>query len=103
MGRRPTYPGDRVKIKGGVVLYVKEHPHAYLIRGPGIMWGPTIDQARLALFEHLGRKKWTRIARMPARPLYTRELGDEHPCGAVALYFNVGPGATRHDGNAYKP
>ena len=92
-------PGDRVKIKGGVVLYVEEYEHAYLIRGPGIKWGPTIEQARLALFEHLGRKKWTRIARMPARPLFTREVGDKNPCGAVALYFAIASGAERK----YKP
>lgn len=91
-------PGKRVRIKGGAVLYVEEFKHAYLVRGPGIMWGPTIDQARLALFEFLGRKKWTRIAAMPYRPMHTSEIGDDEPCGAVAMYFGIA-----REGREYKP
>lgn len=64
---------------------VEEHDHAYLVRGVA-----EVQDARLALFEHLGRKKWTRIARMPARPIWTGEFEprkDAEP--AVALYFNI--------------
>lgn len=83
-------PGTEVTIKGGIKAYVEEYEHAYLVRAYGIMWGITAKQAQLALFEFLGRKKWTRIARMPYRPLYTSEIGDERPTGAVAFYFNIG-------------
>lgn len=69
------------------------------------MWGPTIQQCRLALFEYLGRKKWTRIAAMPARPLYTGSIGEEVPCGAVAFYFNIGKREHAKPGelDKYKP
>lgn len=92
-------PGRRVRIKGNVSLWVEEFDHAYLVRGPGIMYGPTAQQGRLALFEFLGRKKWTRIAGMPYRPLYTGEFGDKNPCGAIAFYFSVARGGDRK----YKP
>lgn len=92
-------PGERVRIKDNITLYVEEHGHAYLVRGPGIMWGPTVAQCRLALFEHLGRKKWTRIIAMPYRPLHTSEVGDKKPCGAVAFYFAIGRGGKK----VYKP
>lgn len=76
---------------------VQEYDHAYLVRGYGILWGITVDQARLALFEWLGRKKWTRICAMPYRPLYTVDF-DKEPTGAVAFYFNIGD-----DEDGYKP
>lgn len=64
---------------------VEEFPHAYLVRGTN-----SIDDARLALFKHLGRKKWTRIARMPARPVWTGEFEPRSRAElAVALYFNI--------------
>lgn len=80
--------GQRVRTPSGVTAYVEEFPHAYLVRGYGIKWGITTNDARLALFEFLGRKKWKRIAGMPCRPLMTSELGDERPTAAVAFYFN---------------
>lgn len=89
MASKPRPRGDRVRVRGHD-YYITEHEHAYLVRGPGILWGPTIDQARLALFQHLGKKKWTRIAAMPARPMWTGEIGEEVPCGAVAFYFDIG-------------
>lgn len=68
---------------------VEEYPHAYLVCGTS-----KIDDARLALFKHLGKKKWTRIAAMPARPFHSEEKG----C-CVALYFAAGPGGEK----VYKP
>lgn len=104
MAKTASCPGKPVRIKGGVTLYVEEYSHAYLVRGPGIKWGPTAQQAKLALFEYLGRKKWTRINAMPYRPLFTGEMGDKNPCGAVAFYFNIGPACDCHkQDNRYKP
>lgn len=97
MAKQKT-PGKRVRIKDGSVLYVEEYEHAYLVRGPGIMYGPTAKQGQLALFEFLGRKKWTRIVGMPYRPMYTREIGDAEPCGAIAFYFGI-----RQGERTYKP
>jgi len=62
-------------------LRVEEYPHAYLIKGTH-----SIDAARKALWSHLGKKKWTRIRRMPARPFWD---GEE---SCVGLYFAAGPG-----------
>lgn len=96
--------GTPVRTKGGSTAYVQEHPHAYLVRGYGFRYGISIDAARLALFEYLGRKKWTRINRMPARPLHTSEFGEKNPTGAVAFYFNIGPACDCHEQtNEYKP
>lgn len=75
-------------------LRVEEFDHAYLIHGT-----TNIAAARKALWKHLGKKKWTRVARMPARPLWTGEFGDKKPHKAVALYFSIAPGAER----IYKP
>ena len=68
---------------------VEEYPHAYLVVGTA-----KIDEARKALFNHLGKKKWTRIAAMPVRPLHDSEKG----C-CVAMYFAIGPGGEQ----VYKP
>jgi hypothetical protein len=68
---------------------VEEYPHAYLVIGTG-----SIDAARKALFLHLDKKKWTRIMRMPVRPLHDTESG----C-CVAMYFAAGPGGEQ----VYKP
>lgn len=73
---------------------VEEYPHAYLVHHV-----QSIDAARKALWAHLGNRKWSRIARMPARPLWTGEMGDSKPHSAVALYFAIGPGAKQE----YKP
>lgn len=98
MARSKT-PGSRVRIKGGVTLWVEEFDHAYLVRGPGIKWGPSKEQGRLALFEYLGRKKWSRIAAMPLRPLHTSEMGEKPGHGAVAFYFSI----ARDGSKEYKP
>lgn len=86
--------GRRARARSEHTAYVEEYEHAYLVRG-------TIDiqAARLALFDHLGRKKWTRIVRMPYRPMWTGEINDKKPMPAVALYFAIGRGAERK----YKP
>lgn len=85
-------PGDRVKVRGTkAVITVDEYTHAYVVRGYGIKWGITIQQARLALFEWLGRKKWTRIEQMPYRHMWTGDIGDDEPTGSVVFYFNIGP------------
>lgn len=91
MAKRATPQGKRVKVEG-LTLYVEEWSHAYLVRGPGLRGGTlTINVARRAVFEFLGRKKWTKVAAMPCRPFCTRELGEEPSCSAVAFYFNIGP------------
>jgi hypothetical protein len=67
-------------------LRVEEFSHAYLVRGTNL-----VPVAKQALFVHLGRKRWTRIARMPARPLNTSEFEPRNQAeSAVALYFNWG-------------
>lgn len=89
MTKQATAPGKRVKVKG-LTLYVEEYEHAYLVRAPGHVGGTlTIPIGRLAVFEFLGRKKWTRVSQMPCRPLSTRELGEEPSCSAIAFYFNI--------------
>lgn len=67
---------------------VEEFDHAYLVVGTA-----SIEQARKALWRHLGKKKWTSIAAMPARPFWNGKQS------CVALYFAIGPGAERE----YKP
>lgn len=68
---------------------VEKYEHAYLVVGTD-----SVDEARKALFKHLGRKKWTRIMRMPLRPFYQPDKGK-----CVAMYFAIGPDAPR----MYKP
>lgn len=106
MARHKTPKGERVTVRG-YNAYVTEHRHAYLVRGFDI----DIDKARLALFEFLDRKKWTRICAMPSRPLWTGVMGEEMPVDAVAFYFNIGPRCdskscgycSTHDRDMYKP
>ena len=96
MARKPRPRGERLRVRGHT-FYITEHAHAYVVRSVGIKYGATIDQARLALFEYLGRKKWTRICAMPYRHMWTGEIGEERPCASVVFYFNIGK---RED---YKP
>lgn len=89
MVTRPRPRGDHVRSRGND-FYITEHAHAYVVRSDTIPFGPSIDQARLALFKWLGNKKWTRICGMPHRHFYTGGIGEDVPCIAVAFYFNIG-------------
>lgn len=89
MARKPRPRGERVRARG-LDFYITEHAHAYVVRNNTVKWGATVDQSRLALFQYLGKKKWTAIAAMPYRYMYTSEIGEEVPCSSVVFYFNIG-------------
>src|SRR6478609_7222459 len=101
MARKPTPRGERVRVRGHD-FYITEHDHAYVVRNLGIKWGATVDQARLALFEWLGRKKWTRIEAMPYRYMWTGEIDEDVPCSSVVFYFDIGRCACHKQRKVYK-